>query len=204
MWDSDNPSNIIVKGVYHGDYAEEPDPSLAPVKEGYTFSGWNPVPSETRITSNNVVFIGVWTPNAPDTVNVTFIAEEQNSSPVVSWTIDTLTNVQIGHVLTQNEVPNEQAILAATGNANAYTFGSWEGGQSPAGVEITASTTSFKAYVNKKTFTVTFKVKDDDSGDILGTISSMTVPYGYNLSSSDLPNNSAILNALSNPNAYDL
>ena len=205
MWDTDNPSNIIVKGVYHGDYAEEPDPSLAPVKEGYTFSGWNPVPSETPITSNNVVFVGVWTPNAPDTVNVTFIAEEQNSSPVVSWTVTTLQNVEIGHTLTQSEVPSEQEILNVTDNPNAYLFSSWEGGQSPAGMTITASTTTIKAYVTKKTFTVTFKVKDDDSGSVIGSdISSMTVPYGYILSSSDLPNNSEILNATGNPDAYDL
>ena len=205
MWDSDNPSNIIVKGVYHGEYAEEPDPSLAPVKAGYTFSGWNPVPAETQVKSPDVVFVGVWTPDAPDTVNITFIAEEQNSSPVVSWTIDTLPNVVIGHVLTQNEVPTEQEILAAIDNANAYTFVSWEGGQSPAGTEVSASTTTFKAYVKKKTFTVTFKVKDDDSGSVIGSdISSMTVPYGYALSSSDLPSNSEILNATGNPDAYSL
>lgn len=206
-WDRDNvtPQTIKVVMVEHGDYATPPSMSEVPVKEGYTFSHWNPDPSTTRITQAGMEFEGVWTPNAPDTVNVTFIAEEQNSSPVVSWTIDTLTNVQIGHVLTQNEVPNEQAILAATGNANAYTFGSWEGGQSPAGVEITASTTSFKAYVNKKTFTVTFKVKDDDSGTIIGSeISAMSVPYGYILSSSDLPSNNEILTATGNPDAYDL
>ena len=207
IWDGDNPSNLIVRSILHGEYADtvEPSPSLAPVKTGYTFSGWNPVPAETQVKSPDVVFVGVWTPDAPDTVNITFIAEEQNSSPVVSWTIDTLPNVVIGHVLTQNEVPTEQEILAATDNANAYTFVSWEGGQSPAGTEVSASTTSFKAYVKKKTFTVTFKVKDDDSGSVIGSdISSMTVPYGYALSSSDLPSNSEILNATGNPDAYSL
>ena len=207
IWDGDNPSNLIVRSILHGEYADtvEPSPSLAPVKTGYTFSGWNPVPSETQVKSPDVVFVGVWTPDAPDTVNITFIAEEQNSSPVVSWTIDTLPNVVIGHVLTQNEVPTEQEILAATDNADAYTFVSWEGGQSPAGTEVSASTTTFKAYVKKKTFTVTFKVKDDNSGSVIGSdISSMTVPYGYVLSSSDLPSNSEILNATGNPDAYSL
>lgn len=207
IWDGDNPSNLIVRSILHGEYADtvEPSPSLAPVKTGYTFSGWNPVPAETQVTSPDVVFVGVWTPDAPDTVNITFIAEEQNSSPVVSWTVTTLQNVEIGHTLTQSEVPSEQEILNATDNPNAYLFGSWEGGQSPAGMTITAATTIIKAYVTKKTFTVTFKVKDDDSGSVIGSdISSMTVPYGYILSSSDLPSNSEILNATGNPEAYDL
>ena len=203
MWDSDNPSNIIVKTVYHGDYAEEPDPSLAPVKEGYTFSGWNPVPSETRITSNNVVFIGVWATDNPDTVNVTFVVQEQNSDPVVSWSFEPLP-VDVGHTLTQNEVPTEEQILAKTGNTDMYEFVGWENGASPAGTPIDTSVT-FIAYVKKKQFVVTFNVKDSsDLNTALGQISQMTVDYGYVLSSDDLPTVQQILNATGNANAYDI
>ena len=176
----------------------------APSYPNHTFEGWTPNPLATTIIENTI-FNGTWSENAPSTVTVAFIAEEQNSSPVASWTISTLTNVAIGHTLTQNEVPDEQAILGATPNSNAYLFVSWEGGQSPAGTTITPNTTSFKAYVQKKTFTVTFKIKDDDSGSVIGNdISSMTVPYGYLLSSSDLPSNNEILTATGNPDAYDL
>lgn len=203
MWDSDNPSNIIVKTVYHGDYAEEPDSSLAPVKEGYTFSGWNPVPSETRITSNNVVFIGVWATDDPDTVNVTFVVQEQNSDPVVSWGFEPLP-VDVGHTLTQNEVPTEEQILAKTGNTDMYEFVGWENGASPAGTPIDTSVT-FIAYVKKKQFVVTFNVKDSsDLNTSLGQISQMTVDYGYVLSSDDLPTVQQILNATGNANAYDI
>lgn len=208
-----NGNPISTDSLAHGVVAagETPIPptDTPPTLNGFTYQGWmirggDGTPfdnSNIPAIISNTIFDGCWL----EAVNVTFIAEEQNSSPVVSWIVTTLQNVEIGHVLTQNEVPNEQAILAATGNANAYTFGSWEGGQSPAGVEITASTTSFKAYVNKKTFTVTFKVKDDDSDTIIGSeISAMNVPYGYVLSSSDLPSDNEILTATGNPDAYDL
>lgn len=203
MWDSGNPSNIIVKMVYHGDYAEEPDSSLAPAKEGYTFSGWNPVPSETRITSNNVVFIGVWIPEDPDTANVTFVVQEQNSDPVVSWGFEPL-SVDVGHTLTQNEVPTEEQILTKTGNTDMYEFVGWENGASPAGTPIDSSVT-FIAYVRKKQFVVTFNVKDsNDLNTSLGQISQMTVDYGYVLTYTDIPNTQQILNATGNANAYDI
>lgn len=205
VWAKGDAPNIN-QTVVHGDYATAPetiDPSVVPVVEGWTFTGWDPEPSTTQVL-NHMVFLAQWSEVVPDTVDVTFVAEEQNSSPVSSWVISTLRNVQIGHTLMQSEVPTEQDILDATPDSDAYEFVSWADGQSPAGATVTASSNVFKAYVKKKEYTVTFKVRDDDTGTVLGTISEKTVPYGYNLSASDLPNNSAILAATGNADAYDI
>lgn len=148
---SDSPD--IVQNVIHGDNAIAPettDPSIIPYVEGWTFIGWDPVPSETKVLSD-VIFSAVWEETEQSNHTVTFVFG--HGMPNVVETVSD------GEIVTSPSIPTVEG----------YTFNGWDGDITQ---PITKDTT-FTAQWDAIEFTVSFYGEDS-----VTALKTETVEYG--------------------------
>ena len=191
-WDGDNVTEETTYAITvdHGEFATPPPMSDIPTKEGYTFSNWNPDPSTTRITQAGMSFYGVWTPNVSNTFTVTFRVKDANNTSTFLGTISEIT-VPEGYELSKNDLPEDNDILSATNNADAYDINTiiWKTGNSVVnfdqGETVTITSNKiFNAILDKKYFEVRYK-HNNGTGTV--TIVSPEPYYGQTISLESAP-----------------
>ena len=135
---SDSPD--IVQNVIHGDNAIAPettDPSIIPYVEGWTFIGWDPVPSETKVLSD-VIFSAVWEETEQSNHTVTFVFG--HGIPNVVKTVSD------GEIVTSPSIPTVEG----------YTFNGWDGDITQPITKDTTFTAQWECDEPSTKYTVTF------------------------------------------------
>ncbi|MBQ4603803.1 MAG: InlB B-repeat-containing protein, partial [Clostridia bacterium] len=135
-WNFDNGEEAFVDNVFYGSSVIVPED---PVKEGYTFAGWNAeIPD--AMPANALTFNAVWTIN----------------EYTVTWDVD-------GEATTDTVEYGEEIVAPADPEKEGYTFTGWEGYTD--GMTMPAKNVTFTATWKVNSYEVTWNVDGVETTD---------------------------------------
>lgn len=186
-WGDPNNTETTRTAEYGSTISDVPQAANAPYYQDHTFVEWNPNPSNTPITENEMVFNGEWT-YAPTPVpyDVIFVAYGDGLSETLIKSYVNLT----GSTSNGNgwNVPTQQAIFDKV-NSTIYSFDKWTdmNGNDVDPYSITVDAyTEFRALMAKNKFTVRFDF--DATNQITSAETTINnVEYGTTLTDSQVP-----------------
>ena len=110
-----------------------------------------------------------------------------------------VTDIPYGNYVPSNRVPQASQAPSREG----YTFIGWD--KDPSTTEIIENTVFYGQWSEDEvqTWTVTFRIKDEDTNTTLYTYPQLTVDDGDVLAQSQIPTTQSILNNTGNPQAYE-